>query len=62
MSVLNRQTRYEVIKELINIVSPEIIEKLIKYSGFKYDSTSDNIENKRERKPALLTPILFFFI
>lgn len=45
---LNRQTRYTIIKELINIASPEVLEELIVTYGFKCFQISDDVEVRRK--------------
>lgn len=49
MWTLNRQTRYEMIKELITKASPEIIEELVITFGIKYYQVNDDIEIRRKQ-------------
>ena len=47
MYMLNRQTRYEIIKELIIHASDKRIKKLVEYKGFESENT-DDIEFRRQ--------------
>lgn len=49
MWVLNRKTRYEIIKNLIVTASPEMIEELIITFGFKYYQANDDIETRKKQ-------------
>ena len=46
---MNRQTRYTIIRELISIANPEIIESLVTGSNLGYNHENDNIEIRREQ-------------
>ena len=48
MWMLNRQTRYEIIRELVSSASPELIGKLVTSFGFD-DESIDDIENRRKQ-------------
>ena len=44
---MNRQTRYTIIRELISIANPEIIESLVTGSNLGYNHENANIEIRR---------------
>ena len=46
--MLNRKTRYEIIREIILKANPETIMELINKSGFKDDSNNQDIEYRRQ--------------
>ena len=48
MWMLNRQKRYEIIRELIKRANPDVIEKLVIATGIEYDKNDDDIEYRRE--------------
>ncbi len=48
MWMLNRKTRYKIIRKLIYAASPEIIEKLVSDSNIEYDKENDNAEIRRK--------------
>jgi len=48
MYMLNRKTRYEIIRKMIVNADPETIMRLIAESGFKDDSNSQDIEYHRK--------------
>ncbi len=48
MWMLNRKTRYKIIRKLIYSASPEIIEKLVSDSNIEYDKENDNAEIRRK--------------
>lgn len=49
MWTLNRQTRYEIIKELISNASPEELEELVIKFGYNYYQINDDIETRRKQ-------------
>ena len=48
MWMLNRKTRYKIIRKLIYATSAEIIEKLVSDSNIEYDKENDNAEIRRK--------------
>ena len=48
MGILNRKTRYEIIKTLIETANPGLIHSLVLEYGFD-DSTIDDIEKRRKQ-------------
>ena len=48
MWILNRKTRYEIIKNLIETANPGLIHSLVLTYGFD-DSTIDDIEKRRKQ-------------
>lgn len=45
---MNRKNRYEVIKELVNSASPELIDELVSKTDFKGYESTDNPEYRRQ--------------
>ena len=48
MYQVNKQTRYEIIRELIKLASPELIDSLVRNSSFAGYETGDNPEYRRK--------------
>ena len=48
MMLLNRQTRYEIIKRLISMANPELIKELASSFGF-VDESNEDIEERRKQ-------------